>query len=642
MMLPVPPATRWRHLVTAALVLIFLITTPVNTAQSEEGVWSRQDLDRVADAAVVAAAATSDANSHAFMLLELADALIRSGNIGRAKAIVLQTGEILGSPADFAHSPWASRVVEKLAQLGDVSDAEALADAATGDDTHATLLGKIGAAQARAGDVAGALRTVEKIASLPDVTQTPNPAIANPKIVALVRIGGAFNDRGETETALKIAERLPNDNWKINLLSRVGKRLCVSSDPGQAAKGRLVAEQTAHIASTTSTDNLMPYEKRNWVIAAVGALGTCAGPNVAISFLHNTLPTRQLAMASSMIADNFAESGEASLARAVAPAVDPDDLDSLLDSAKRSLKMGDSEAAKATAMQASATATKLYRTKLPPDQFRALSEICGLLIKLHSYDTAIESTLPIDPITRAQFYVSVVRGEITDNDATAVARTVPATTEALKALTSADVLSQQMLTTMTLALARGRYEDEARQSFAALVAVRNASLAVDPRKRGLDSFAGVRAVMGDLSGALAEADRAGPLTAKPNGIMPTIMSFANATSPPTKGELENRLRQVQSALPPIGPGPKAGVLASIASDLAFVGNIDAAFQVETGLEGEARDILQSTRDTTLAVISDAQGRANDSKSSLATALRIEQPLIRWKPLLRLAAIPPNR
>ena len=76
-------------------------------------------------------------------------------------------------------------------------------------------------------------------------------------------------------------------------------------------------------------------------------------------------------MAASLIADNFAQSREAGLARAMAPPVDPDDLDSLLDAAKRSLKLGDQEAAKATTMQTSATAARLYGSSYRQTSFRS-------------------------------------------------------------------------------------------------------------------------------------------------------------------------------------------------------------------------------------------------------------------------------
>ena len=136
-----------------------------------------------------------------------------------------------------------------------------------------------------------------------------------------------------------------------------------------------------------------------------------------------------------------------------------------------------------------------------------MSEICGLLIKLQSYDAAIESTSPIDPINRAQFYVSVVQGEISNDDAAAVARTVPMAVEALKATPS-----QPMLIRMTLILARSGYRNDVKIAYEALSAARNTFLAANPGKYGPDAFAGVQAVMGDLPGALAEADQQGLLS----------------------------------------------------------------------------------------------------------------------------------
>lgn len=651
-----PGGIRLWPIIAAALASIFITTTPAIATEPEHRTWTRKDLDKVADAAVTSAAVVSDSNSHALMLLDLVDAFMRSGNVDRAKAILLQVSEILGPPNDFVHSTWNSRVVEKLAQLGDVVSAERLADAARGYDNHATLLGKIGEAQARAGDVAGALKTARSIASLPDATQKPTPPIANPKIIALAGIGGAFNDKEDVETALQIADSLPDGARKIGLLSRIGEKMCRSGDSAQVIKGRRVAEVAANATSVAPAAGFQPYEQRNWVVAAAGVIGICMGPDAVASLLHDKLPAEQIPLASAMVADHFAQNGEAALVRAVAPPVNPDDPDSLVDSAKRLLRVGDIETAKAEAMRASATALRLYQARLPPDGHRTVSDIFSLLVKVRSYDAAIESTLPIDQINRAQFYVSVVEDEINADDKSAVARSVPVAIVALKALSAADVLAQQLLTRMTIALARGRYDSEARQSFEALVTVRDKSLAADPRKRGLDTFIGVQAVMGDLPGILAEADRAGPLATAPDelveakrrllaSVLSSAMSSPNAISPPTKTELEDRFHQIQrevhGTLPPLVPGPKAAMLVTIASSLAQAGNVEAALQVESGLEGEPRDILRSPRDTALVAISDAQGRAGDPASSLATALRIEQPLIRWKPLLRLAAVTPN-
>jgi hypothetical protein len=80
---------------------------------------------------------------------------------------------------------------------------------------------------------------------------------------------------------------------------------------------------------------------------------------------------------------------------------------------------------------------------------------------------------------------------------------------------------------------------------------------------------------------------------------------------------------------------------TITSSLAQVGDIEKALQVEAGLEGENSTVLQIPRDNALIAISDAQGRAGDPKGSLATALRVDQPLLRWKCLLRLAAVTPD-
>src|SRR5882757_3782769 len=91
-----PGGIRLWPVVAAALASIFITAMPANATEPEHRSWTRQDLDNVAEAAVTATAAASDRNSRVLMLLDLADALMRSRNIERAKAIVLQVSEILG------------------------------------------------------------------------------------------------------------------------------------------------------------------------------------------------------------------------------------------------------------------------------------------------------------------------------------------------------------------------------------------------------------------------------------------------------------------------------------------------------------------------------------------------------------------
>jgi hypothetical protein len=88
-------------------------------------------------------------------------------------------------------------------------------------------------------------------------------------------------------------------------------------------------------------------------------------------------------------------------------------------------------------------------------------------------------------------------------------------------------------------------------------------------------------------------------------------------------------------------GPQANALAAVASKLAELGNIDRAFQAETRLEAEPRDILAPRRDAALKAIAVAQKRAGDLEGSLATALRINQPQLRLERLRALAAKQPS-
>jgi hypothetical protein len=356
---------RTSPVIVAWCTSICIMAMPAGAAKCQQPAWTTRDLDQVASAAIEAAAASDVRDARAMMLLDLADALIRAGNFERAKYVILRAGETLGSSDEVARSTWAPRIVEKLAGLGDFPDAESIATAAIGDDKRALLLVKIGEARARAGDITGAIKTAEWVTSLGDVTPNSVPAVTNAKAMALVGIGAALNDEGAVDVALKMADALPDGSWKINLLSRIGMKLCEKDAPAQVARGQVVTEQAVHIILTAPTENLQPYEKRDWVVSAAGALGTCEGANVVVALLQRVLPAEQIALASIMIADNFAREGKADLVRALAPPANPDDVDSLLDAAKRSMQVGDLATAKAQAIRASNTA--LYRSNSTPD-----------------------------------------------------------------------------------------------------------------------------------------------------------------------------------------------------------------------------------------------------------------------------------
>jgi hypothetical protein len=124
----------------------------------------------LADAAVRAefdpGRSASTPNSQAVNLLRLADALIRAGDATAAKRVIARAISAIGPASDMMVAQVRADVVERLAQAGDLPAAEAFAATDLPPQPKATVLAKLGAARARAGDIAGARKVVEATRSL--------------------------------------------------------------------------------------------------------------------------------------------------------------------------------------------------------------------------------------------------------------------------------------------------------------------------------------------------------------------------------------------------------------------------------------------------------------------------------------------
>src|SRR5205085_11785371 len=102
-------------------------------------------------------------------------------------------------------------------------------------------------------------------------------------------------------------------------------------------------------------------------------------------------------------------------------------------------------------------------------------------------------------------------------------------------------------------------------------------------------------------------------------VMATVMSFGGASTPPSEAEIAARLAEIRKQQPALTAGGKAHVLANIAVDLAEMGDVESAIDIEARLEEEPRDLLDRLRDRALVAISKGQQDGGDSRSSLATA-----------------------
>jgi tetratricopeptide (TPR) repeat protein len=644
---------RTRRTVSLSPVVLALIHLGAHTASAEtiaRSPWTTQDLDRVTDAAIVAID-MGRPGTQATELGRLADALTKAGYKDRAIQILVKMGSSLPTPNDLSSAIGWLDVIEKLTLLGDDKSAERLANVDTNPPLRARLLGRLGKGRALAGNLTGADNAADRIASIPETVGAPSPALVNAKTLALTEIGLAFDKAGATGAALHLVGTLPDGLQKLGLLSRIARTLCKATpdQAGSSDHGRLVAEQLSssvkNILLTTQND----VERRDPVAFAAEAIAECDGPRPALDLIHATLGTQQASVAQESISNQLARDREMDLARAVAPLPNPDDPADLLDAARRLNRLSDPDAALTMAKRASAIAIKVQPDPTGPQWKRSEHEtlllgIAGLLAELGSYDDAVATVQPAQLINREQFYPLVLAVETRHKDRSAIDKSLPEAIEVIASPTFAN--GSIILHSIVLFLIEAGYQDEARQAYVALQALLDdtANGAAPKPNRAL-ILADLKAVMGDMPGALAAAEQAGPLTEPPNAMramLAAVMSFDGATKPPTKEELAARLEQMKRSMPGQVPGPKATALAAIVQVMAKMGDINAAVQAEAGLEQEPRDVLRSTRDSALVVISAAQLRAGDPNGAFATALRVDEPASRLGPLRELTALHPNR
>jgi tetratricopeptide (TPR) repeat protein len=600
--------------------------------------WTTADLDDVADAAMQSITAGAK-NLAGFRVVQLADALIRAGNGNRAKAVLVQTMSAL----DLSRPNERGDFVERLAQLGDVANAQALMAVDVNVDVRIMLLGKFGAGRAHAGDVSTARNAAKAVTAISEADGATNANVANAAQFALVRIGIGLSDAGSSDEALRLAKAMPAGQHKLNLLVRVAYGLCTGATK-QA--NRDVAEEAANTARALPTTAAAPYTTVFIAQTAAETVALCNGAEAAKTFAGEVVKSESAAQVLSKVADKLTNSNEIDLARAVAPPPDPAGVNALLDAADRLKKQGDRPAATRFALAASQLALGVQRDPAAPlhkwlDHVILLGNISSTLAQLGAYDEAIAVVQPIEVQNRQQYYTNVVRFEVERKESAALARTLPLAIAAL-GLRSPAGRPVNLLYDLTRTLAGGGYPDEAKVAYGSLMELLGNRPATLQDGMLPWRLAVLKADLGDLAGALSDADNAGPMVDKPSGGqvgMLVAMQFANAKTKPTPDEIEAARQRAMAALGPLVAGPKASALSMIATDMAAQGKIDVAMQVASGLDVEPRQVLQSLRNTTLAAIARAQEKAGDPRGSLSTAKQLTPPEVRWDLLLKLAARP---
>lgn len=632
-------------LVCAAGLVIPAEICPAADGQTSRGPWTVEDLNAVVDAAIPAAEGFNTKTTRAAKLADLADVLVKVGLDLRAREVLVKAGTFLEAPNDFRNAMQRGKLIEKLARLGDIADAEALSEVNAPPETKAALIGKLGEGRAEAGDGAYAVRVAAKAAELAPPVAAPGPAWPGSG-AEIAGIGIALALKGDLNNALTVADKLPNGFQKMRILDQVAWTLCNSESVFKdSARGRDVTGRSlklAHIAldgpDGSPTKSVLAGDKFAVAAVAADSIAECEGAVEARAFLRDIGTPQSADRVLVSLTGQLTMKKEFGLARTLAPSPDPSDAQDLQQAAQRLLKQGDPDGARRVAVEASHVALKSIHGNVLA-QFPLLSSIFGVLAEVGAYDEAIAVVQPIDPINRRQFYLRVIQEAAWKKDTTALARLLPGAIEVLKAPGTGGRLFE-----IVEALLVGGYREQAQKLFDELQTPSPGKTTPAPDKITPSQVAIFKAYMGDMAAALEAANDAGPMVAKPNSLqetLTTVMQFDNATHPPTKEEIAAAAARSQAALPPLLPGPKANLLAAIVSDMAALGELEAARAAEAPLEAEPRDVLAVKRNAALSSIAVLQINKGDLRGAYITTMRITQPEIRWMPLLKLAAASPD-
>lgn len=624
----------------------------VASAHADDQKWTAQDLDHVADAATSTLMEYHPSTIAAGMLVELSDALSRAGDASRSKDVLVKAASLLDPPKDYMSSTPRGSIVEKLAQFGDLSDATALASVEAPSEIKAMLLGKLGAGQARIGNLEGAKKAASEIARLVWSGEANPPSIIDPRETAISEIGLALVDVGDSVDAGRLAEGLRNGPPKLRVLDKMALFNCRSIE-GKVAnvkKGQEVTELAVNFARITLNAPDLPFAKFDIMVGIADAVTTCDGPAKAKAFLEGIVSPDISGKVLSRLADQLIARGDVALARTILPPPDLTDAGELIGTASQLVKMGDRPAALKMALDASRIAVNAAggpsgETKKVFQYIPLLGQIFDVLTDLEAYDAAIATVQPIDFANRQQFYERALRAAIWKKDDEAINHLLPITMAVFKETPPPlrfRVRAYLYEFARDFALAGSQHE--ASKLYAELMA-----LASNPAATVMDrippwQLATLKADLGDIPGALQTANDAGPMVTNQNGLqlaLVTAMQFDNAKHPPTEPEIAEAMKRSKEVVPALVPGPKAVALSSIASDLATLGDIEGALQVEALLNAERSEAIKVPHDNALSAIATAQIKAGDVRGAFLTAQRITQPLVRSERFLKLAGTAPR-
>ena len=631
---------RARSLLTgvglAVLGLVSLAGLPRFALATEQGSWTRADFDRVADAALTLLDADG-ANLRTRDLVDLADALQRAGRTERSREVLLKAAARLDAPTDFMKVSSRAEIVKSLVKIGDEGGARTLAGIEAQPDSRAILLGALGAALAEVGRIDAAVEVAGTVTALPAPSKV-GLDLLDQRINALARISDAMSKRSVSGT-LAIAAKITGRSTSLSILRDLAESTCkpLVKPADRPAEDRLIYEAATRAARDLPTEKLRSVTN---LAAAVEAIELCNGAQAASSFLAERVSPANALEVMAEIQDRVISTRDA---RAAASIVfpPPGDVNGQLKMAQILVLAGRNAEAKEMAL---AAAGKLAGS----DPYRQASGILieqafKILVQLGVSDAAVSLAEKLDVRTRESLYSETVSDQIGRYDHEALSWTVPAAVATFQQPGGESVPT--LLVDLTRRLAVAGYVADAQKPYEAYQAYINQGKPLPPNLWPW-MRAAMQADMGDLEGARATANTAGPMVAPPSDVQvmaATAMAFAAPGSRPTPAEVAAMAERIRTEMG-LRPGPKALALAEIVSDLARQGRIVEAWKFEAELEptGSNNEVVAEARDGALVALAEAQLKAGDPQGAFATVLRLTpRAHHKLRLMLRLAAIPPR-
>ena len=501
------------------------------------------------------------------------------------------------------------------------------------------LLGKYGVGRADSN-----ILDSKTIDSLSKGLTSSNPTISGASVRAIAEIGVALVTKGADKQALQLLLPLQNELAKVRALSQIAKILCKRNDVGVSEEA---LNQLLNSARSAVQIGTKPHEIINTVAIAGDAVVSCKGPAQAQTFVAEMVGPNLINRTLGSIVDRLIERSEFALGLSLLRVDDPADVENLLITAKRLLKLGDQARAMPVALQAAhkalqgPSASGRQKPGWYYDYTKQLGQISAVLADLGAYDEAVAVVQPIDANNRTQFYSHTVNAAIRKRDAVGVTRMLPIAIEAFrKDSTPGRMIQLRLLSRLAGDVAVAGYRDDALKAFQEFLDVLGQSPSAEQIRQKNVLSAVMQADNGNIQEALVSADKAGPMIESPSDAQIAMLATMRLRLSDA-AEFEQAKLEAKKMLPSVS-GPKAEVLSAVVVHLASKGNIQAALQAFIILEAEPSDAIKGVHDNAAAAVAEAQEKQGDLQGSFATALRIRQSTVRQPALLKLAGTQPTR